>query len=339
MNVHIPYRTRRLLGRVGFILLIILAVALLLWGCWMLWLQRYVVYTRDQGAKLDFELSPELAKGQIVEKPQQPQVNIYYNEGEDAINTSKDLQKLQGYYITYDDLLQVDQVKAQLEELPAGTAVMVQVKSINGSFYYSSSVAERRSQSLDIAKVDELLQWLEKSDLYTIAYVPALRDYYYGLHHVPDGLPTSGGYLWMDDESCYWLNPASQGTLSYIVQIINELKGMGFDEVTLFDFRFPDTSSIVFKSDKTEALTAAAKTLVTTCATENFAVSFVCENSFTMPEGRSRMFMKNVAPAQVAQVAENSGLENAETHLVFMTDLHDTRFEAYGILRPISMAE
>lgn len=339
MNIHIPYRTRRMLGRIGFILLIVFAVGLLLWGCWMLWLQRYVVYTRHQGAVLDFDRSPELANGQIVEQPQQTPVNIYYNEGEDAINTSKDLQKLQGHYITYDDLLNIDQVKAQLEKLPAGTAVMVQVKSINGSFYYSSAVSERRSQSLDVAKVDELLQWLEKSDLYTIAYIPALRDYHYGLHHVPDGLPTSGGYLWMDDDSCYWLNPTSQGTLSYLVQIITELRDMGFDEVTMFDFRFPQTSSIVFKSDKTEALTAAAKTLVTACATDTFAVSFVCDDPFTLPEGKCRMFKANVAPAQVAQTVEASGLATPETHLVFMTDLHDTRFEAYGVMRSMSVAD
>ena len=101
------------------------------------------------------------------------------------------------------------------------------------------------------------------------------------------------------------------------------------------DFRFPDTSGIVFSGDKTEALTGAAKTLVTTCATDRFAVSFVVEMPFQLPVGRCRMYKQNVPAAQVEQIAQESGLETPLTHLVFLTDVHDTRFDAYSVLRPL----
>lgn len=120
------------------------------------------------------------------------------------------------------------------------------------------------------------------------------------------------------------------------MRIISELQSLGFHEVVLCDFYFPDTSSIVFRGDKQEALTTAAKTLVTTCATETFAVSFVCETDFQFPQGRCRMYKRNVAASQVENVAQNSSLEDPLTHLVFLTDIHDTRFDAYGVLRPLS---
>jgi hypothetical protein len=331
---QIPYRTRRLLRRLAIAAGILLAVGLLIWCCWMVWLQRYVIYTRD-GAFLDFGMNPTLPTGQPAVKPATPDLEFEYLDEEHTVGTDTELKQLAGYYISAKDLTDIPAVKERLKGLPRGTPVMVEVKNITGNFYYSSTVGETRPSSIDTAAMDELIEYLDKSGLYTIAYLPALRDYQYGLHHVPDGLPTSGGWLWMDSAGCYWLNPSSQGTVSYLVRIISELQNLGFNEVVLYDFYFPDTSSIVFKADKKEALTTAAKTLVTTCATDTFAVSFVCESDFQLPQGRCRMYKKNIAASQVENVAQNSGLETPLSHLVFLTDIHDTRFDAYGVLRPL----
>lgn len=335
--MNIPYRTRCALKRWGRILLVLLAVALLCWLFWILWLQRFVVFTRDGGAKLDFSLS-ELSTGEPALQPQKEEVPIYYNEGDNAINTNKELQQLQGYYITAEDLQDIDTVLSQLKEQPKETPIMLEVKSIYGSFFYSSSVSTKRSSNINTEKMDELLAYLKKSGMYTIAVVPAMRDYEYGLHHVPDGLPTAGGYLWVDDDGCYWLNPSSEGTISYLVQIVTELKSLGFSEVVFSDFYFPKTDAIVFKSDKTEALTRAAQTLVTTCATDYFCVSFVGEDPFTLPEGRSRLYKKNAVAAELESIAQQSAVADPQTRLVFLTEIHDTRFDTYSVLRPLSAA-
>ena len=339
MNLHIPYRTRKALQRVFLVVLVIAVALAMIWAFWMLWLQRYVIYTRDEGAKIDFSLNPQLEAGAPVKEPENPTVSIYYNEGDNAINTSKEMTQLGGYYISTEDLENnMDELKTQIRNLPAGTPVMVEVKSIKGNFFYSSGVASYRSSSVDTEKMDELLKFLDKSGMYTIAYLPALRDYNYGLNNVPDGLPTAGGWLWIDDDGCYWLNPSSQGTVAYLVQIINELKALGFDEVALYDFYFPVTDSVVFSGDKTEALSAAAKTLVTTCATDYFAVSFVMDQQFTLPEGSCRMYKRNATAADAVHIAAESGLADPHIRLVFLTDNHDTRFDAYGVLRPLSAA-
>lgn len=336
----IPYRTRRVLKRIGIALGVIAAVAVVAWLCWMLWLGRYVVYTRDHGARLDFGRSSKTISGSVATKPKPADpVKIYFNEGENALNVSKELTQIVGYYITAEELeADIAGVKAKLQTLEKGTAVMLDVKNIQGGFFYSSAVSENRSKQIDPAAMDDLLDYLRLSDLYTIARLPAFRDYFYGLNHVPDGLPTAGGYLWMDDERCYWLNPASQGTMSYLVSIVTELKSAGFDEVVFTEFRFPDTTSIVFKSDKNEALAQAAELLVGTCASDYFTVSFMGSASFPMPDGRSRLYITGADAADAATVAESTGMEKPEVRLVFLTDLHDTRFEIYSVLRPISSA-
>lgn len=339
--MKIPYRTRRTLQRVAVTLLTVLLVAALVYGLWFVWLQRFVVYTRDQGAILDMNRSEEFAPGEVAVPPEDDfTVSIYYNEGENAINTSKELKQLVGYYADTQALEEdVSAVLSQVKALPTGTPVMVDVKSPKGSFYYSSAVSTDRSSLIDTAVMDEIIAHLKKSNMYAIARLPALRDYAYGLNHVSDGLPTSGGYLWADDDYCYWLNPSSQGTITYLLQIVTELKNLGFDEVVFENFYFPETDKIVFNQDKTEALTAAAKTLVSTCATDTFALSFVGQTpAFPLPEGRSRLYLENVTAAELTGVAQQTGLEETETRLVFLTEVHDTRFDAYSVLRPLSAA-
>ena len=336
----IPFRTRQTLKRLAKLLAILLAVAVVAMAFWLLWLQRFVVYTAEDGAILDFSVSLEFGPGEEAVPPEPvPPVSIYYNEGEDVINTSTELTQLHGYYIDEEALKDIETVRAQLRDLEAGTPIMLDVKSIYGNFFYSSKVSSRRSGELDTAAVDSLISYLTTNGFYVIARFPALRDYYYGLNNVPHGLPTAGGYLWMDDDYCYWLNPASQGTQTYLIQIVNELKSLGFDEVVLYDFYFPRTSSIVFNGDKDQTIGDTAKLLVSTCSTERFAVSFTGQKaSFPLPEGRSRLYMENVAAADASYIAAQTGLADPAVYLTFVTDVHDTRFDTYSVLRPLDAA-
>lgn len=340
--MNIPYRTRRLLKRLGLIALAVLLTAAVVWLCWFVWLNRYVVYTRENGAILDFDRTPEISGGQLALPPEPSEtIPIYYNEGENQVNNNAELTQLVGYYVEPQALQEdISTVISQIRALPAETAVMVDVKNIKGEFYYSSGVSSLRSSSVDTEGMDQLIEFLNRSSMYTIARLPALRDYHYGLNNVPNGLfHSSRQYLWMDDDSCYWLNPASEGTFSYLVQIVNELKSLGFDEVVFSDFRFPQTSEIYFDGDKTQALTDTAKKLLSACASDRFAVSFIAGSSaFSLPEGRSRLYLQNVAAADLASVAAETGIADTAVNLVFLTEVHDTRFDVYSVLRPLSTA-
>lgn len=337
--MSIPYRTRCLLKRLGTAILILaiasVAVALYLFAD----LEQYVVYTRE-GAKLDFSISTKNLMGEaVIRKPLTP-VKIYYYDPVEDSQADVELAQIIGYYITAEELENdIEAIREKIRTLPPKTPVMLDVKSIYGNFFYSSAVSSNRNDDMDIAAMDSLIQELCRSDCYAIARLPALRDMLYGLHNVEDGLPVAAGYLWMDSEGCYWLNPASDGTLVYLANIANELKGLGFDEVVFSDFYFPDTESIVFKEDKQKALADAAKTLVNACSSERFAVSFTVNTHFEAPSGRSRMYLENAAAADADTLSAQFGFADPAVRVVFLTTIHDTRFNEFSVLRPIADAE
>ncbi|MEE1035773.1 MAG: hypothetical protein U0L15_01555, partial [Oscillospiraceae bacterium] len=98
--MNIPYRTKRLLNRIGIVSLALLLVLILVWFCWVIWIERYIVYTRD-GATLDLSLSSNELVGEVAMPPVagDSSVSIYYNEGANAIELTNELTQLNGYYI------------------------------------------------------------------------------------------------------------------------------------------------------------------------------------------------------------------------------------------------
>ena len=338
----IPYRTRNILNKLAVIGLVLLVVAALVMFCWFLWLNRFVIYTRA-GAQLDFSLSPELSQGQVV-GPAEPltDVDIYYNEGDNFIlPDSVELKQLSGLCITGEMLqTQFAQVQQTVAGLSAETPVMLDVKNIRGEFYYSTQLGKNAS-SVDPAQMDALITELKQGNRYLIARMPALRDYWFGLENVDCGVFNPNRLsLWMDDQRCYWLNPQAQGTLAYLIQIVTELQEKGFNEVVFTDFSLPDTTAIYFEGDRTQAINAAAETLAKACAQNTFALSFLkSSNGFALPQGRTRLYLENVSAAQAAGMVEESGIENAEKRVVFLTDLMDTRFDEFSVMRPVKISE
>ena len=189
--------------------------------------------------------------------------------------------------------------------------------------------------------MDALIAELKQGNRYLIARMPALRDYWFGLENVDCGVFNPNRLsLWMDDQRCYWLNPQSQGTLSYLIQIVTELQEKGFNEVVFTDFCLPDTTAIYFEGDRNQAINAAAETLAKACAQNSFTLSFLkSTNGFALPQGRTRLYLQNVSAEQAAGVVEESGIENAEKRVVFLTDLMDTRFDAFSVMRPVKITE
>ena len=220
--MNLSYRTRQRISRLLKGTLIALVIAAILWLCWIVWVGRYVVYTKD-GVRLDFSLSPTFPSGQVAGLPSRgPTVPIVYDEPQESLPLPPTAEKtgISGYYVDPAQLQSdIPGLLEQLKNLPKGTAVLLDVKNIKGHFYYTSSTG-KESKDVDNTQMDLLLDWLLKSDLYVIGRIPAFQDYEYGLHHVDDGLPKKGGNgsLWLDktnDNNTYWLNPASDGALDY----------------------------------------------------------------------------------------------------------------------------
>lgn len=340
----IPYRTRRRLKRLGSLFLSLLVLAACAWLCWVIWVERYIIYTED-GAVLDFDLNPVIPMGEVAQPPiagEGPE--IHYNEGENAVNTSTDLLQMSGYYITYDLLKNdFDNVKAKVADLPTNTPVMIDVKGGFGSFYYSSDVdGAVISQSVNVAQVDELIQLMHQKNLYMIARLPAFQDYTFALNNVSSGIPFvgGGGALWMDDDGCYWLKPKDSATIGYLTSIILELKNLGFDEVVLDKFWVPDGTRVQYTGDAMADLTECANRLVSTTTTNSFTVSFtVSDAAFPLPEGRCRMYLTGIPARDVEITGAKATFTDPQIRLVFIADSMDTRFDTYSVLRTIDLLD
>jgi hypothetical protein len=339
--MKLSYRARQNLRYVLIGALIFLLIAIVLWMIWIIWLDRYVVYTRD-GAQLNFDRPIGAFSGEAAAPPELSEtVTIYFNEGENEINLSNELTTIQGYYADTTALRKsVDTVREQIEQLPRGTPIMLDMKNIAGQFHYSTAVGSQTSSRIDIEAMDSLLEYLRTSNYYTIARIPAFRDYDFGLHNVPYGLSLPSGIgLWMDDTGCYWLDPTSDGTLNYLIQIVNELKALGFDEVVFTDFCFPDTEKIKFDGNRTTAINNAAESMAIICSSSTFCVSFVSDDPlFRLPDRRCRLYRTGVAAADVRYAAEASGVADPAINLVFLTETNDTRYDDYCVLRPLDSA-
>ena len=338
-NLNMTFSTKRRLQRIAMITAIVLMVLILAGFCWVIWLERYVVYSRE-GATIDLDLPERMSGGQVASPPAlDATIPIYINEGSDAINTNVELSQITGYYVEQEQLIEdIQGVKNTILTLPAETAVMLELKNIYGRFNYGSQLTDAvMAGNVDIAAVDNLITEINSRNLYSIALVPAFRERSYVLKRNAYFLKDKNGYGWEDDQNCYWLNPSDSGTLNWLIQITEELRGLGFDEVVFTEFRLPSSDRIVYKEDPTSALQAAANKLVETCADGNFTVSFATnDTNFRLPEGgHSRLYLENVGAKDVDAAAAKVTVPDPAAHLVFMATTTDTRYNKYSALRPI----
>ncbi|MBQ9967152.1 MAG: hypothetical protein IJO88_00320 [Oscillospiraceae bacterium] len=335
------YQNKRRL-RIFLILLALLAVIILfLCLCRFIYLQRYLVF-EDGKVALDFE--QDLQETMQHDTPQwDPQeLQLITDEPVAQVSAAADapLEKLSGSYITTQMLLDIDSVVAALSQsadLP--DTLMLDLKSIYGNFYYSSDLPGALTSSAEIQTIDRLIGELSQRDgLYLIARVSSLSDTNFALANQSCGLPLRSGALWMSDEGCYWLDPMKETVQEYLVGIAEELAHMGFDEIVFDDFRIPDSTNIVYKSELTrsEAAAEAAKAIRERLQHTPIRVCFNSSDSLVAAHS-DRVYLVTQDGSSVAELVRSleENVSDPAAEIVFLTPSRDTRFEDYSILRPL----
>jgi len=346
--MSIPFRTRENLRKFWVTVFAVVLFVVLALICWVMWLNRYVIYSQD-GAKLDFSWPFGVGEGQTPVKPEPwPVPTLHQKDPEEDSDFEEDtsLKQFSGYYLSIDAFLEDwDTAMSQLDALPKGSTLLLELKDVKSYVYYTSEVAEEKP-NFDTGKMDALVKALQDRGHYVIAQIPAFQEYHYILENererVPYGIPkaSGNGALWLDTSGPnYWMNPASDGTVAYLIQLISEIRNLGFDEVVLSDFRIPETNKIRFEGDRKQILEKTAATLVKTCSTDRFCVSFTRTSAdLTLPEGRTRLYLTGVSAANADEEAAKSGFSDPGAKLVFLADSADTRYEEFSVLRPLSSA-
>ena len=347
--MSLSYQARTRIKRIFTVITVVLTVCVVAWLCWLVWLDRFVVYDRVAGVRLDFSQEDFQSGVPVRLPPAREPVRLVYQDQDLDGNTPAQTKPITGYYISLDDLKinsktgksNIEAVRAQLEGLPEGSAVLLDVKNHLGAFYYSTMVGEKHADNVATEEFNSLIEYLTGGEFYVIARLPAFRDRHFGLNNIPSGLSYEGGggALWLDKGNAFWLNPTKEKPLSYLISITKELKNMGFSEVVFTDFCFPEADNLVFSGDREEAIANAAATLVTACAGSGFWVSFTGDAAFPLPQGNSRLYLENIAAADVQTVAEQVATDDPAMHVLFYAASNDTRYDSYSVLRPLENAQ
>lgn len=317
MTYRNKLRLRRFLKILGIVLLVLFVLGLIGFS----YLGRYVVYTED-GAHFSFHSqSPDSTASAPPAAPiEAPVLVTGASIHEESIDEGSSMESISstevsGLFIDYNTLS--DPAAANTVDLSTGD--------------YNTIVMEMRiggSDILNSTAVQELIARAKGADIRPIAMISCLDDSSYALEHPKEALQISGGALWMSDSGSYWLDPTQSGVQEYLASMIAELTGMGFEEVILNNFTFPQSASIVYNSDtsREELLQSAYKALEKTVS---------CPMGILVkdPEAGHQAF--DLAEHLYIYYNDGSTLKqyvasHSDYYMIFFTSSHDTRFDAYG---------
>ena len=334
--LRISYRRKLFLKKILRIALFALLALLLITFIVLIYLEPYVTYDRD-GAHLNLSGSEH-----VVSTENTPQSRPVVNDAQisygDAVAEGDNLGDMTGYYVTTTMLRQPDKVLSAVKELEEPCAIMLQLKSIFGNFYYSTSIEGTSTADADIAQVDALISYLKSNGFYMIAEVPAFCDPVFALENQKCGLPIAGGALWRDENACYWLDPADEMVLSYLLQIARELSSLGFQEVVFSEFRFPSSNNIVYNSDRTSAelIELAAEEITAFFTGSNLTISFTTDDTqFPASACSGHLYIPDVDGSKVEKYVQAFSDDESLKGLIFLANSKDTRFEEQTVLRPL----
>lgn len=332
---YLSYRSRVRLRNALIGGLIAVLTLTVLGVCGFLYMERYIVYT-PEGARLDFSSgSKSLPDASFdVEKPMLiPGADIVEDSGPVEPQT---ITRIEGYYADAEMLSNTGAVRAALQNISTPAAVLLDVRSIYGNFYYTSAVeGAQTSNAVDPSAVSELIRELAGNEtIYLIAWLPAFRDPAFALAHQSCGISLPSGALWMDSAGCYWLDPSDDQVIAYLELVSRELHSLGFDEVVFDDFRVPDGAVACYGGDAAADVTEAARRLQANL--DGIEVSFATENAALAPYA-AHIYFKEPDGSQVPGFAAlfAGAYTPLSEHLVFLTASRDTRFEEYCVLKPI----
>lgn len=335
------YRNKRFLKRAALIALLAVLLLALLIVARISYLGRFVVYSPDG---VYFDKTQKLSRTDQTVPAQDDgeyPFETVLSAASDEEETSPAAVQLHGYYISTTMLAAgVDEVRQALNAADDYNAVLIDVKSPLGNFYYSTDIADAQTADADISACDALIQELtSQPDLTVIACVPTFSDPNFVAKHYSSALTTRSGDLWMDERRCYWMRPDSIDAQSYLAAIALELDALGFDEVLFDNFYVPDDASIVWDTEaitQVAALENCAENLQANLTGSSIRLALGTEVS-SVAQYASRVFITTEKANDVTRITQEMTdvLSDPSTQLVFLTTSHDTRFDSSGLIRPL----
>lgn len=261
----------------GTRLLIILLAVILVAACGFLVMQRYISYTYDGGmyvdlplvGRIDLPVPPAPSEPEEPE-PEEPEVNLVVDAPQEPVQPVAPAEPAEPEPAVYGErhlvelaALPADAAALQTQLAAAGAnGFAYRVRDDTGLVHYASTSALKQAVAADAPAAGTVSALCGLEGTVSVARFNALHDSYYAFANMKDAaICQRNGYVWYDNRSYHWLDPAKELARSYVIGLAMECAQMGFDEILLEDFAYPAAGRLQ-KIDysgntigKTEALT------------------------------------------------------------------------------------
>ena len=199
----------------------------------------------------------------------------------------REAKKVRGIYITGPVAGNEEVLNGVLDgALAAGiNAVVIDFKEDQGRITCPVSAATVNEIGASIPYVRDmksLIESLKERDLYVIARVAAFRDSYLAEKKPEWSLTLPDGSLYRDRQGMAWVDPYRHEVWDYLLEVGNEAKELGFDEVQFDYLRFPNEASagqvvyddaVIRERSKTDTILECANYLYENLASQGLFVS------------------------------------------------------------------
>lgn len=124
-------------------------------------------------------------------------------------------------------------------------AIVVDIKDAPGTILFDIGLdIPCVNPLMDMAKLEERLDYYQQKGIYTIARVAVFRDACYTKAHPDLAVQNKSGKPWTDFKGNYWLSPHEMQTKEYIRDMAQAVYDRGFDEVQFDYVRYPSDGSM-----------------------------------------------------------------------------------------------
>lgn len=123
--------------------------------------------------------------------------------------------------------------------------LVMEVKGSNGALYFRTDFAAKDAASGRAVTQESVGALLAgERDWSAVAALHTFHDSFYAFAHMKEaGICQPTGYIWYNFNT-FWLEPAKEGTRSYLYGLARECEAMGFDEILLRGFTYPTAGNL-----------------------------------------------------------------------------------------------
>ncbi len=183
------------------------------------------------------------------------------------------------YYLTENELCDLDLMREKLQSLEGYSSVVLPLKVTGGRVYYDSQIRTARLSGVisSYISIEDMVSVIREHKMEPVAEISTIADNIYALTYKKSAYQFADGVTgeWLDNAyeagGKPWLSPFADDTISYLTDIVDELTSAGIGSIICTDTYFPPfrekdlgyIGEIVQSEDRYKGLTNLINTLST----------------------------------------------------------------------------